>query len=332
MSEFKLLYVLVSGSGDLYYEQLLISVTSARKHMPNANICLLTDNKTKDSMVGYRAIALEHFNDVITVNFPGDVGNKERSRYLKTSMREKVTGDFLYIDCDTLICEDFGTPEFLDTDIGAVVDCHAYSDVYKAQAEIRKDGRRFGFKDSNKAYFNGGVLWAKDSSLTHEFFKKWHALYSEMCENGITIDQVSLNQVNQELGNVIHEIDGKWNCLAVCGARYLSSAKIIHYVGAGFIKKPAYRLSDKDVLTKVKNQKNITSEVCAIIDSPKTAYRESFVLPMDGPEFKIVFTGVYKLLMAIYNNHHGLFCFFNNLSNFVLGLKMHKRKIRGQKK
>ena len=43
-------YVLVSGKNDLYYEQALMSTYSLRNLMPDANIALLVDNKTEDSI------------------------------------------------------------------------------------------------------------------------------------------------------------------------------------------------------------------------------------------------------------------------------------------
>lgn len=43
----KIVYVLVSGKEDLYFEQFYISLLSARKHNPSDKIILLTDTTTK---------------------------------------------------------------------------------------------------------------------------------------------------------------------------------------------------------------------------------------------------------------------------------------------
>lgn len=43
-------YVLVSSRNDLYYEQALMSAFSLRNLMPDANIILLVDSKTEDSI------------------------------------------------------------------------------------------------------------------------------------------------------------------------------------------------------------------------------------------------------------------------------------------
>ena len=52
----KYVYVLVSSPDDLYYEQAVMSVYSLRRHMPDADIEVLVDNKTYESFHGNRIV------------------------------------------------------------------------------------------------------------------------------------------------------------------------------------------------------------------------------------------------------------------------------------
>ena len=102
----KFVYVLTSTPKDLYYEQALMSVWSLRYHMPQAHIIVLVDNKTKDSFSEPNRSELQKLAEIISVDFEDTVSNVERSRLIKTAIPDYVSGDFLYIDCDTIIADD----------------------------------------------------------------------------------------------------------------------------------------------------------------------------------------------------------------------------------
>ena len=107
------LYVLVSKPEDYYYEQLLISVTSLRKHNPNAFVTVLVDNRTNETLCGpLRGRIKDLVQNIVVVDFDDNLNNTKRSRYLKTTMREHIQGDFLFVDCDTVICDHISLDDF----------------------------------------------------------------------------------------------------------------------------------------------------------------------------------------------------------------------------
>ena len=87
MSDFAYLYVLVSKPGDTYYEQTLVSAVSLRYHMPDANIVLLTDDRTADTLVGNRAEIKKYVTSIKCVNLPNSLSNMQRSRWLNILQR-----------------------------------------------------------------------------------------------------------------------------------------------------------------------------------------------------------------------------------------------------
>ena len=105
----QIFYVLVSNPIDYFYEQFLLSVTSLKVFMPNAEAILICDTKTNETLTGNRAAHQHLVSRTVSVEPPIDMSPMEVSRWLKTSMRRLSPGDFLYIDCDTVIADNLSS-------------------------------------------------------------------------------------------------------------------------------------------------------------------------------------------------------------------------------
>ena len=280
----KYVYVLTSTPNDLYYEQCLMSVFSLRHHTPKAQIYILTDNKTSDTFTAEnKRLGLSNMGaNIISVNFDDSVTNIQRSRILKTTIPEHISGDFLFIDCDTIICEDLSSIEnnLHDTKISAVLDGHVPLSEHKHKDYFIKREKKLGFSASEKSgkHFNSGVMLYKDCPESKNFFKKWNELWT-WC---FTVkhdhhDQPAFNEAGIECGAIIKELDGIWNCqLSQGGLAYLENAKIIHYFssegGKNYI--PYYKLAEKSLQQKIKETGEIPPEIKNMILSPKFQFNK----------------------------------------------------------
>lgn len=65
----KFVYVLVSDSSDVYYEQFLVSLISLRHWNPEAKISLVCDDITNESLVGLRARHTELIDETKVIPF-----------------------------------------------------------------------------------------------------------------------------------------------------------------------------------------------------------------------------------------------------------------------
>lgn len=269
----KFLYVLVSGSRDIYLEQAYVSIASLRHHMGvEAEIYILTDTLTFDSLDEKRSSMLKGANDIITVDLPADLSAQNRSRILKTSAREYITGDFLFIDCDTIILQPLNEVDNIQADIAACIDSHAsfaenpYREMCISHCKI------IGKDISSEAdYFNSGVIYVKDSPAAHAFYKKWNENWLRGREKGVNMDQPAFNITNIEMGYPIQSLNDIWNCEFIHGIRFLKDAKILHYLTTNSISKKnkaSFILKDKDVLLKVKETGVISDEVKICFDDP----------------------------------------------------------------
>lgn len=228
----KLVYVLTCAEEDTYIEQALISVWSARYHNPDTPIILLVDNETDNLLVGKRGEILSYISEKIVVPFDTDKNMHYRSRWLKTKSRELVQGDMFYIDCDTIICCNLSGIEQTAAEIAMVRDENVdFQDEVDSIAQKMINYCSIVGVDLSKEkyYFNGGVIYAKDTDLTHRIFDKWHAYWQEGLQEGLNIDQPSFAKANIECGRPVMLLDDRWNALAFTQIEEIYSAYILHF-------------------------------------------------------------------------------------------------------
>lgn len=225
----KIVYILVSRPSDYYYEMLRLSLYSLRKHRPDVIVELVLGSDTHQRLLTEEPSILDVVKPLV-VDIPQEYDVMQRSRYLKTRLRSLIDEDFLYLDCDTLVCDTFDEIDDFNADIAMVANGNGKlcSKDYFNSIPCEKAGFR---KLKGQPYFNGGVFYAKDTPLAHQFFDKWHKLWMQSLNNGVPQDQPALCQVNMELEHPIHELSGFWNCqISYADAfPFISKAKIMHY-------------------------------------------------------------------------------------------------------
>lgn len=228
----KLVYVLTCGEEGTYIEQALISAYSARYHNPDAHIVLIVDDKTNELLVGKRAEVLEYVTEKVVVDLPDDMLMRERSRYIKTSVRELISGDFLFIDSDTIVCGSLSDIDECDYNVGAVLDTHLSVNNYPAYLKSYLKSRLDIINvdvETVRYYFSSGVMYVKDNEFSHSLYKKWHELWYGGLSNGFIGDQPYLLKADLKLGNVIKEIPGVWNTVMYAYPTWIKDARILHF-------------------------------------------------------------------------------------------------------
>ena len=227
----KLVYVLTCAPEATYIEQALISIWSARYHNPDAHIVLLVDDKTNELLVGKRAEVLEYVTECKVVKAPSNYDVMQVSRWLKTNVRSFIDGDFLFIDCDTVIAQSLRDIDNLDCEIGAVLDTHRSVSKFnpKERVDLIKRAEQCGWNFANvEDYFSSGVLFIKDTPSTMAFYQKWHEYYDYSSSCGVNIDQISFERTRQDIPIVQH-IDDIWNTIMFIRPKFIEQAKIIHF-------------------------------------------------------------------------------------------------------
>lgn len=300
----KIVYVLTSTEKDLFYEQTLVSVTSLRIHNPDAWVVLVVDEGTNDTLRGFRSKLEDIISEKVVVKTPKNYNNLLRSRYLKTTLREHVKGTFLYIDCDTIISSNLGDIDNIaaksNKDLLLAKDRHVSMEemlpFIRQGVEERAKLTGWTITKEDTIYFNGGVMLAKDTDLTHRFFKRWNELWTSNIPTKVFADQPPLAKTNQEFGYVIEELDGIWNCQIASNAfKYLYDAKVIHYFASNLgNREKAYLFSDNAPFIEIKKNEGISEQIMQMIREPHKAFR-NIVEAITTDDIKFLYSDMHVL-------------------------------------
>lgn len=285
----------------------MISVQSLLQHNQDANVVILVDQGTAATFTGKRTYHESLGVNVREIQVPEQYNNRDRSRFLKTTMYNYIDEDFLFIDGDTLICDKLNCNEIASNmqniHIGMVLDRHqkisggSYENFYDLRAKPLH--WRSGYQDK---HFNSGVIWVKKSPEAKQFFDEWHKLWKETLEKySVVFDQTALNEVNVRLGGLIQEIDGTWNCQATRRSsflKFLNNAKIMHYYASFGLN--CFDLADKNIQKTILNDAH--QELDSIMANPKVAFSSVQDVNADLTSVKIQRTAFYRAIVFIYKH------------------------------
>ena len=284
----KVAYVLVSSPDDVYLEQAYVSMMSLRHHDPDAHISLVTDKLTADTFIGVRKEMVRFVDELVTVDLPESIPPMKRSRILKTSLRSRISGDYLYIDVDTVIVRSLADIDDIGFSVAACEDSHIpFKDSPYHDGSVRL-GKILGWPiEEETLYFNGGVHYVKDDDTASEFYSRWNTNYLSGYDLGIKADQPSLALSNYQMGHVIGKLDDVWNCQLKHGIRYLKDAKVVHYLhtslsGAG--KEQLFVMNEPGTYDKLKTG-DVDPRIIASFDDPFTGLSR-FSLALGGNDAK----------------------------------------------
>lgn len=321
----KIVYTIVCGENNTYLEQTVVSAYSTRLHNPKAHIVIVVDEETNIIIENNRPLILSYVDEKIVASPPSHFSKVQKSRWIKTSLRELVSGDFLYIDTDTIISDKLDGVDNISDSIAAVRDLHIY---YKDSVVVnilksQMQKVHYDLKDEDEQ-FNGGVLYCKDDSKGHELFQNWHSLWLDFLEKyGISIDQPALVVANSKSGHPIKHLPDVYNC-QVCknGLKYLYNAKIVHYFASNTGLKAApcsYLFQNDKIFEDIMQQGYIPEETIALIRNCKSAFPlETYIL--SDKMYDLYFRdSLIPSLIYNYGNRPALFKLFRSIIECILG-------------
>lgn len=271
----KLVYVLTCADSGTYIEQALMSVYSARYWNPDAYIVLIVDDKTDLLISDSRSEILHYISEKKVVVFENSsLSMLYRSRWLKTSVRQLVDGDFLFIDCDTIVCKSLSDIDNWSCSIGAVYESHLLVEDFHPDLlhSASVYAQYFDIDISKeKYYFSSGVLFVKDNLMTHKFYRDWHKnwLYGE--SKGLGIDQPALLKTDIDNGYIINRISDTYNCIVFTQNTIIHDAYILHISS---YRNPSFLFSKK-ILKQIRVD-GLSEWIKKIIISPLLS-----ILPFD---------------------------------------------------
>ena len=307
----KVVYAVVSDNEDVYLEQALVSIYSLKYYNPTAVVVLVVDERTDSTIVDKRAKILEFVSEKIVIDVPSSFNKKKASRFVKTSLRDYIQGDYLFVDADTIISSSLEDIDEVQFPIAAVKDRHFSLQEHRFRNNICSYANAIDWKISEQdyIYFNSGVFYVKDLPVAYDFYHLWHSLWLNSCSLGVNIDQPSLAKTNSAFGNIIGELNGEWNCqILTNGLPFLCSAKILHYFSSNLNCSDCFPFifSDPQVYLNLKESMVITKEISQMILNAKSEFLVNTEI-IGGKMLDFQYTATSALLRHIYLKRS--FCF-----------------------
>ena len=210
----KIVYVVVSDETDIFLEQALLSIFSLRRHHPDAYVELVVDQATNNTIIGKRSEIKKYVSKITAIKVPDNYNKGQKSRWLKTNLRNLIEGDYLFIDNDTIITDSLEGIDEFNGEIGAVKDKHAPVEQNKDKDKLLLWSKQDGWTYSDDlAYFNSGVMFVRDCQFTHDFYREWNKRW-QTCSTKYQrfYDQSPLAATNEFYQYPIKELTGDWNC------------------------------------------------------------------------------------------------------------------------
>ena len=302
-------YVLTEKNGSRkYFNQMLVSIASLRYRSFTGRVYVVADNLTAQHMTGEQRDGLKKYQaETVTVDIPDSFSAAERSRYLKTSLREYITGDFLYLDTDTVFADQL--PEQVsEAELALVQDQDDLLRSGTAEKLVpecfsfreKKEYLQCGYDDRKiRVFYNGGVIWSRDTEKSHLFFREWHKAWLAGREKGVMLDQPSLNETNRLLDDEIEMLDGIWNVQVTrpYAQKYIDRAIILHYFNSR--KNNVYLLGYLDSEEQVPDNRKVQ----AIIESPRDAFLSNRYLLRDGVTEEVLYSKTVTTMKYLYQHH-----------------------------
>lgn len=313
----KIVYVLVSSEKDIYLEQARISIASLRTHQKDATIVLMIDSDTKESLNGVRAIIQEEVDEMVVVDAPKTFTPQQRSRMIKTSVRQHIEGDYLFIDCDTIILRPIEEIDTWEIEIGAVYDSHSpfQCNPYRHMSQFHC--KLLGCDiEKEEIYFNSGVLYVKDTPRMHDFYMEWNKNWISGLGKDVNMDQPAFAVTNIAFNYPVTPIPAVWNCQIVHGIKFMSSAKILHYLCTNSDNTgDIFILRGRAVFNELKNTGKIPAAVEACFVDVFTGMPDMTHLH-GGPIIDVFWTSAWFFLKKLFGTKY--FRYFNRIYTELL--------------
>ena len=273
----KIAYVLVSSEKDYFLEQTILSAYSAYRYNPEAEIVVVADQDTFQTITGQRARLKKYVSRIIRAEVPETYSMMQKSRYLKTSLLNYIESDFIYLDSDTVVSGSLSDIYMGVNHIGLIMDHNRDEYNESVKMWVRDCCRIVGWSDlSQDKTYNGGLLVVKKSPESDSFFNHWHDNWKECCSKGYDRDQLALTKTNIECKYIIDEISGIYNCqIANFEAdKYKSDVRIIHYYD---MNNCYYVYNDLKIWNIFKQNDVIPDEFVSAVETPQDVFGHRYI-------------------------------------------------------
>lgn len=318
----QIVYTLISSEDDYFLEELWVSLYSLRQFHPEVTVNVLVDEPTKEYMERFPKLC-NMITNIVVVPVPENYNAKQRSRVIKTTVRNVIYGAYLFIDTDTVICKPLDNIDDLTCDIAAVPEEHLQlKDLTFSPVNGIKNVFGVDISDS-KFWFNSGVMFVADTDAARKLYHDWNKKWEFSCfQKGQSQDQPALSVANKENNMLISELPGIYNSQVAMSLKYFADAAIVHWWHMSFIENQDYSpFFSLQIYKDVKTAKGLTADIKELIKHCKQSF-VSPTMPVGKEHIYFLFSPAGKIFNRIYKEG-GAASFLMNKCAAILE-KIHK--------
>lgn len=221
-------YALASDEDTSYADLAYISARAARIVHPDITLTVIVDEKTSTHLKAAQSRVLDFVDHVITIPCPHKTV-VDRSRYIKIVSRKLIKGDYLMIDADAVPVRSLKEIFELDCDVAAALDLNDESGNYKLEKWVVELHKKLDWPADMPNYFNGGVIYYRDTPGCHKFSEHWHEFWKVTLAAGSDKDQPSLNRAIRVAQPRLAVLPPRYNAMIFDNIDRAHNAAILHF-------------------------------------------------------------------------------------------------------
>jgi hypothetical protein len=254
-SAMQVCYVLACDGWNDYGAMVCISAATLRRHHPDVEIVVLSDQATL-SHLGAATATLERFADRIIQVDDVEGNSRERSRILKTTMRSHFRGRFVFLDLDTVVLRRLDALFTTARPLAIALD-------YEKGRVDERDRQLYERLDSAhypSRAFNSGVMSIDDSPLVHGLFDEWHRRWKLSRDLGRLDDQPSLNSTIAAQQFAVEVLAPNFNAMILYFPQRFRTCRVAHFLAS----TDMYRTLMSDLLDRFRRTQEVDWEAIEI--------------------------------------------------------------------
>jgi hypothetical protein len=226
-------FVLAAKDLGLHADMAAVAALAVRRLHPQARIIFVTNEPTA-RVIDHGKHALADIVTEIIVQKTGTDVPAVSSRHLKTSLRQLVKGDYLYLDNDAIAVRplDRGWPK--RADLAVARDRNQRGITPLALPSVEKLRAKLAWEFRMDRYLNSGVAFVRDTPAAHAFYAEWHRRWRQTLSLGFWQDQFSFNSAIATGNATIAILPDRDNWVTHSTAMLRGRARIFHFLASTY--------------------------------------------------------------------------------------------------
>lgn len=225
-------FVLAARAGERYGARTGVALAALRASNPRVRAVIVCDRDTDASLRDAGAPLVSQADRWLTFDTPPG-GAAFQSRFLKTTLRSRLDGPFLYIDSDVFVRGPLDEIFSLDCDVAGAPN-HSRDTLAEQiweQDEVML--RNMGWAIGSEVYINGGVLFWNDTMGARRLADEWHRRWALSAGRHESVrDQPAFNSALLATGPRLAVLDHRYNAQVFTSPRVATDAVAWHFYAA----------------------------------------------------------------------------------------------------